>query len=58
MLKTSYLAQVGAEKTTEKNASVGKLRFFALGKELKDELFIYSYDIEDNIAVQAMLRQE
>ena len=51
MVKTSYLSQVGAEKVAEKNADVSKLRFFCLGKELKDELFIYSYEMADNIVV-------
>ena len=27
------------------------LRFFAMGKELKDELFIYSYDLMDGLTV-------
>ena len=44
-------------KVAEKNADVSKLRFFCLGKELKNELFLYSYDMSDNIVVQAMLRQ-
>ena len=57
MVKTNYLSQVGAEKVAEKNADVSKLRFFCLGKELKDELFNYSYEMADNIVVQAMLRQ-
>ena len=41
----------------EKNAEVSKLRFFCMGKELKDDLFLYSYEMSDNIVVQAMLRQ-
>lgn len=51
MVKTNYLSQVGAEKAAEKNADVSKLRFFCLGKELKDDLFIYSYEMSDNIVV-------
>ena len=51
MVKTNYLSQIGAEKVAEKNADVSKLRFFCLGKELKDELFIYSYEMADNIVV-------
>ena len=45
MVKTNYLSQVGSEKVAEKSADVSKLRFFCMGKELKDELFIYSYDL-------------
>ena len=44
-------------KVAEKKADVSKLRFFCLGKELKNEFFLYSYDMSDNIVVQAMLRQ-
>jgi hypothetical protein len=31
------------------------LRLFCLGKELKDELFVYSYDIKDEMIIQAMI---
>ena len=58
MVKTNYLSQVGSEKVAEKSADVSKLRFFCMGKELKDELFIYSYDLADNVVVQAMLRSQ
>ena len=33
------------------NPAVEKLRFFCLGKELKNELYIYSYDMADNLVV-------
>ena len=56
MMKTKYLSQVSAEKVAERSADVSKLRFFCMGKELKDELFIYSYDLVDDVVVQAMLR--
>ena len=29
---------------------------FCLGKELKDDLFLYSYDIIDDITVQALIK--
>ena len=38
-------------------ATTAKLRFFCLGKELKNELFLYSYEMADKIVVQAMIRQ-
>lgn len=31
------------------------IRMFCLGKELKDELFLYSYDLVDEMAVQVMI---
>ena len=34
-----------------------KLRFFAMGKELKDDLHIYSYDIMNESTVQAMIKK-
>lgn len=30
---------------TKEPVKVTQIRFFCLGKELKDELFVYSYDI-------------
>ena len=30
------------------------IRFFCLGKELQDDLFLYSYDIKDEMAIQCM----
>ncbi len=32
-----------------------EVRFFFAGKELKNELFVYSYEINDEMAVQAMI---
>lgn len=46
-------------KSLKKNGaglSVDKIRMFAMGKELKDELFIYSYDILDESTVQVMIK--
>jgi hypothetical protein len=33
------------------------VRLFAMGKELKDELWIYSYDIMNESTVQAMIKK-
>jgi hypothetical protein len=33
------------------------IRFFCLGKELQDDLFLYSYDIKDEMAIQCMQRK-
>ena len=56
--KTAYLEMVGEAKCAEKNADISKLRLFCMGKELKNELFIYSYDIAEGMVIQAMLRAQ
>jgi hypothetical protein len=33
------------------------VRLFCLGKELKDDLFMYSYDIVDEVVMQLMIRK-
>ena len=33
------------------------LRFLCLGKELKDDLFVYSYDLTDELTIQCMQRR-
>lgn len=55
-VKTLYLATCDEAKVAEKSADVSKIRFFCLGKELKNDLFLYSYEMGDKIVVQAMLR--
>ena len=57
MMKENYLSQVGSSKVSQTNVDITKLRFFCMGKELKNELFLYSYDMIDNMVVQAMIRQ-
>jgi len=42
---------VGAEKCAEKNCDLSKIRFFCMGKELKNDLFLYSYDVADGMVV-------
>ena len=34
-----------------------KCRMFAMGKELKDDLFIFSYDIMNESTVQVMIKK-
>ena len=36
--------------------SIETLRFFCLGKELMDDLFVYSYELKDEITIQCMKR--
>ena len=45
-LKNLYLEQI---KDPEINFEA--LRMFAMGKELKDELFVYSYDMIDELTI-------
>ena len=35
----------------------GAIRMFAMGKELKDDLFIFSYDILNESTVQVMIKK-
>lgn len=48
--KKLYLQKVG-----DQSIELSKLRLFCLGKELKDDLFIYSYNLSDEMAVQVMV---
>ena len=43
-------------KLGDPEVTMERLRFFCMGRELKDDLFIYSYDIQDEMAVQCMLK--
>jgi 5-formaminoimidazole-4-carboxamide-1-beta-D-ribofuranosyl 5'-monophosphate synthetase len=44
------------EKINEKTLKPENLRMFCLGKELKDDLCLYSYDIVDEMAIQVMYK--
>ena len=35
----------------------GLLRFFCMGQELKDELYVHSYSLIDEITIQCMQRK-
>lgn len=56
-LKQNYLEAVGPEKVAEQGLTIEKVRFFSMGQELKNDLFVYSYNIKDNMVVQAMFRK-
>lgn len=47
-LKSAYLE---ALELTTSEVPFTSMRFFCMGKELKDELFLYSYDINDDMVV-------
>ena len=50
-IKIMYLGEVGMTED-----SIDKIRLFCLGKELTDDLFLYSYDIGDDLVCQAMIK--
>lgn len=45
------------DKADLKEYTVESIRFFCLGKELKDDLYVYSYDIKDEMTIQAMFKK-
>ena len=45
------------EKLGDKSLKIDKIRMFCLGKEFKDELYLYTYDLQDEIIVQAMFKK-
>lgn len=47
-LKTKFIDKMELDMKPE------NIRFFCLGKELQDDLFLYSYDIKDEMAIQCM----
>ena len=49
--KNMYISKL--EDSTDLSPS--SVRFFCMGKELKNELHIYSYDLFDDSVVQAMI---
>lgn len=52
--KQMYLDKLGEGG---KDLAVVNIRMFCLGKELKDDLFLYSYDIMDEMTVQVMIKK-
>ena len=44
--KQAYLDKLG-----DRNLKPENLRLFCLGKEFKDDLFLYSYDIADEMTI-------
>lgn len=50
--KQKYIDKLGAKDLKAEN-----VRMFCLGKELRDELFLYSYDLIDEMTVQVMFKK-
>lgn len=53
-LKQKYIQMQQEQNQT---ISPENLRFFYMGKEMKDELFLYSYDIVDEMTIQVMVKK-
>jgi hypothetical protein len=54
--KQMYIGKLEADGAAE-GLTVDNVRMFCLGKELKDELFLYTYDILDEMTVQVMFKK-
>jgi hypothetical protein len=50
-----YLDKLGSQ--VAEGLKVEHIRMFCLGKELKDDLFLYTYDIADEMTVQVMIKK-
>jgi hypothetical protein len=50
--KKLYLDKLG-----DSSIAISNIRLFCLGKELKDDLYLYSYDIIDEMTVQALIKK-
>lgn len=57
LVTISEFKQMYIDKLNDANIKVENIRMFCLGKELKDELFLYTYDIFDDMTVQVMIKQ-
>ena len=51
LLSIYEFKQAYIDKLGDRNLKPEKLRLFCLGKELKDDLFLYSYDIVDEMTI-------
>ena len=52
-----FFKQKYIDKIQDKDLKIENIRMFCLGKELKDELFLYSYDLVDDMTVQVMFKR-
>tara|TARA_B110000285_G_C14968187_1_gene535178 strand:+ start:712 stop:936 length:225 start_codon:yes stop_codon:yes gene_type:complete len=52
-LKAFYIEKLGDQAS---GLTKETMRFFCMGKELKDDLFLYSYVMHDEITIQCMKR--
>jgi hypothetical protein len=52
VFKNKYLAELG-----DPDITIDQIRMFVMGKELKNDLWIYSYDIPNEYTVQVMIKK-
>lgn len=50
-LKKEYIEVIG-----EDDMDTAQIRFFYMGKEMLNDFFIYSYDVESDMVIAAMIR--
>lgn len=55
-LKQHYIEAL-QKSNTGKDCTIAHLRMFCMGRELKDELYIYSYDLTENITIQVLIKK-
>ena len=56
LLSISELKQLFLDKLGNSELKPENLRFFCLGKELVNDLFVYSYDLKEEMTVQCAKR--
>lgn len=56
-LKKMYVDLLEQKELSKGKIDTSLIRLFAMGKELKDDLFVYSYDIMNESTVQVMIRK-
>lgn len=56
-LKNMYVDLLEQKELSKGRIDTAQIRLFAMGKELKDDLFVYSYDIMNESTVQVMIRK-
>ena len=57
LISIKEFKQLYLDKVQDTELSAEMVRMFAMGKELKDDLFVYSYDIMNESTVQVMIRK-
>lgn len=57
LMSITDFKQAYIDALNDSELTTDKLRMFAMGKELKDDLFVYSYDIMDESTVQVMIKK-
>ena len=57
LMPITEFKQMYSDEINDPEVTVDKLRMFAMGKELKDDLFIFSYDIINESTVQVMIKK-